>query len=190
VTAQEAPAVPQPKLDPTTGKLQVDRGGARIAGKLPALARKGAAPLAEVSIRGNTALPVERLRAVLKTRAGEPFDPARWEKDLQAISRLYQDQGYQVRLESAPPKNGKVLLKLHEVRVGSVTLKGLDGDAKERAALLARLKQKAGGLYNSKQLQEDFRTLQETKRFQTINPTVEVGENQKIVITWELQEKK
>lgn len=199
VTAQEATpapregtraATPQPKLDPTTGKLQIDRGGARITGKLPAPVRNGAARVSEVSIRGNTAIPVEKLRAVVKTRAGEPFDPARWEQDRQAIARLYQDQGYQVRLESAPPKDGKVLLTLQEVRVGSVALKGLDGDEKERAALLARLKQKAGGLYNSKQLQDDFRTLQETKRFETINPTVEVGEDQKIVITWELQEKK
>jgi hemolysin activation/secretion protein len=199
VTAQEATpaphegtraATPQPKLDRATGKLQVDRGGARITGKLPAPARNGAARVSEVSIRGNTAIPVGKLRAALKTRTGEPFDPARWEQDLQAISRLYQDQGYQVRLESAPLKDGKVRLTLREVRVGSVTLKGFGGDAKERAALLTRLKQKAGGLYNSKQLQDDFRTLQETKRFETINPTVEVGEDQKIVITWELQENK
>lgn len=143
-----------------------------------------------VTIQGATAFTQDELRKVIKTRAGEAFDPQRWQADQEAVSRLYRNKGYQVRLTPQGPENRRLTLRLEELRVGKLQFKWLQPELGRHAELVTeKVQQKAGVLYNVKQLQEDFRAVRALELFETINPMVEVAEDGKISVTWELGKK-
>ncbi len=56
--------------------------------------------------------------------------------------------------------------------------------------VLRELSLRPGALYNTQQLQKDYRALSNLGYFETIDPTVEVAENQTVTITWKLTEKR
>ncbi|MCC2671745.1 MAG: peptidase family protein, partial [Armatimonadetes bacterium] len=172
------------ELDPDTGEVRVPRDGAKITGRLPALVPSRtpvAGALKEVSIRGNTAIPLAELLKVTKTRSGEPFSKSRWDDDLLAVSRRYQDQGYMARFDIEGPKDGKVALVIHELAIGEVRFKWATPDAETHLkAVQKALTLKAGGLYNTKTLQNDYLALSALKLFETISPIVEVAEDGKV----------
>ena len=56
--------------------------------------------------------------------------------------------------------------------------------------VLRELSLKPGALYNTQQLQKDYRALSNLGYFETIDPSVEVAENQTVVVTWKLTEKR
>ncbi|HTE19146.1 MAG TPA: M56 family metallopeptidase [Armatimonadota bacterium] len=193
LTAQAAPdatttALTRPEGPRITGEVTLPRGGPR---RIPAATinrkqKQKPQVLRRLAIHGATAFTQDEIRKVLKTRVGEAFDAQRWEADRTAVSRLYQDQGYQVRLSSEGPEKGHLTLTLQELRVGTVQLKwlqpGLEGHAE---LVLSKLQQKTGVLYNVNQLRKDFRAMNDLNLFEAINPAVEVDEELKVAITWE-----
>jgi hypothetical protein len=165
------------------------------AAALAALPEVGAGKVVgAVRVVGATAIPTEQLLGALKTRAGAEFDPARWKDDLAAVSRLYQELGNQARLvsnEESPEfkADGQLILRVDEVMVGSVKLAWDRKHKTPDTAVLKKLSQTAGRLYNVKQLQQDFRALNDLKVFDKINPMAEVAGDGTVTITWELREK-
>jgi hypothetical protein len=76
---------------------------------------------------------------------------------------------------------------IHELAIGDVKFKWATPDAeKHLKAVQKALTLKAGGLYNTKTLQNDYLALSALKLFETISPIVEVAEDGKVSLTWEL----
>jgi len=176
-------------FDPSTSMLTIPKGAAAITGRIPVPTRP--APVADslqnVEVRGNTVVSSEALLKVLKTRTGEPFDRQSWDADCLAISRLYQDQGYQVTLGSEGPKDGRIVITIRELRVGEVKFKWLTPPSeKQEKAAHEVLGLKRDDLYNTKSLQKDFAALMALGLFDKINPLVEVNQALNVVVVWEV----
>src|SRR5205807_5360591 len=75
-----------------------------------------------------------------------------------------------------------------ELTIESVKINGLH---KTKTYVVMRvLKQRAGKLYNTAQMSKDYQELRKLDFFETINSKVDVSQPGKVVVTWELKEKR
>lgn len=166
--------------------------------------------ITQFDLTGSSIFTDEQLQAVTKTRAGQVFNQVNWQADLNAISKLYTDKGYQARFTFNIDQpdfldRGILRLEIQELKVGSLRIKWPVREIKDRQGNVLRseeqhktrdyvvqreLSQRPGALYNVTQMQKDFRALNNLSYFETINPVVEVAEDLTVAITWELTEKR
>jgi outer membrane protein insertion porin family len=167
----------------------------------------------QFQITGSSLYTDEQLRAAVKTRTGQVFNRINFEADVNAITKLYSDKGYQVRIitnASEPDflERGILKVEVQELKVGKVIVKWPTREIKDKQGNVVRTVQqhktreyvvrrelslKEGALYNLQQLQKDYRALSGLGYFETITPIPEVdvmGAQPTVNITWELTEKR
>jgi len=164
----------------------------------------------ELQITGATLYTDEQLRASLKTKAGQVFNRVDWEADVNTITKMYADKGFQIRpVHNADQpdflERGILRLEVLELKVGAVRLKWPTREIKDKQGnvvrteeqhktknyvVLRELSLKEGALYNQQQLQKDYRALTNLGYFEAINPVVEAADDLTVAITWELTEKR
>lgn len=164
----------------------------------------------QFEVTGSSLFTNEQLQAVLKTRAGEVFNQVNFQQDLNALSKLYSDKGYQIRFTFNTDQpdfldRGILRVEVMELKVGALNIKWPTREVKDKQGNVIRsyeqhktkeyvvrreLSQRPGALYNVQQLQKDFRALNNLNYFESINPVVEVAENLTVSITWELTERR
>jgi outer membrane protein insertion porin family len=164
----------------------------------------------QFEITGSSIFTPEQLQAAVKSKAGEVFNQVNFQQDLNALSKLYSDKGYQIRFTYNTDQpdfvdRGILRIEIQELKVGRLILKWPVRELKDKQGNVIRsyeqhktkdyvvkreLGQQPGALYNVQQLQKDYRALNNLGYFEAINPVVEVAENLTVSITWELTEKR
>src|SRR5439155_13329938 len=83
---------------------------------------------------------------------------------------------------------GALKVQVMELTIDSVKINGLH---KTKTYVVMRvLKQREGKLYNTAQLAKDYQELRKLDFFESINSRVDVSQPGKVVVTWELKEKR
>jgi outer membrane protein assembly factor BamA len=120
----------------------------------PALSAPAAPTVVSVSVTGNAHIPTDRILSVVKTKAGDPFDPAVVQQDLRAISDLgfFADQ--------APPivkqRPDGVAITFRVIENPVVTSIRFEGNKSVSAdTLLALMDTAPGQVFNIKTYQQD-----------------------------------
>ena len=120
----------------------------------PAYAAPAAPTVVSVSVTGNAHIPTDRILAVVKTKVGDPFDPAAVQQDLRAIADLgfFADQ--------APPiikqRPDGVAVTFRVIENPVVTSIRFDGNKSVSAdTLLALMDTAPGQVFNIKTYQQD-----------------------------------
>ncbi len=120
----------------------------------PAISQTQAPTVVAVSVTGNAHVPTDRILAVVKTKAGDPFDPAVVQEDLRAINDLgfFSDQ--------APPvikqRPDGVAITFRVIENPVVTRIDFTGNAHVPAdTLLALMDTATGQVFNLKTYQQD-----------------------------------
>jgi len=107
-----------------------------------------------VSVTGNTHISTDRILAVIQTKAGDPFDPAKVQADLRAINDLgfFADQAPPVIKQR--PDGIAITFRVVENPVVSKIV--FNGNAHVTAdTLLALMDTATGQVFNSKTFQQD-----------------------------------
>lgn len=101
--------------------------------------------ISEISIQGNKELDEGKIRDVLHSRIGSPYDRQRIKEDKEAIRKLYQNEGYyfagiDIQVREDKNHNKKILYHIAEgkkVIIGEIFLKGAKhlkpGEIKKKA---------------------------------------------------------
>lgn len=169
----------------------------------------------ELHVTGSTIFTDEQIHAQLQTRPSRPGDPyvfnrVAFEADHTTLYRMYGDLGYQVEIlfnleEPDFRERGILRIEIQEFRVGALNIRWPLREVRDREGNVLRtepqhktrnyvvmreLSQKPGALYNAEQLQADFRALTALGFFEAINPSQEVDQDQNVIITWELTERR
>ncbi len=120
----------------------------------PAFSAPAAPTVVAVSVTGNTHIPTDRILAVVRTKVGDPFDPAVVQQDLRAIADLgfFADQ--------APPiikqRPDGVAITFRVIENPVVTAIRFNGDKSVSAdTLLALMDTAPGQVFNLKTYQQD-----------------------------------
>jgi outer membrane protein insertion porin family len=167
--------------------------------------------VSEFQITGSSILTEEQLRsAASRTTVGQVFNRRGFEEDVEALTKLYTDKGYQVRMVANLDQpdfleRGILRLEIKELKIGAVRIKWPTREIKDKQGNVVRteeshktrqyvvmreLSQKPGALFNLQQLQRDYRTLSGLGYFETITPQPEVQPDETVTLTWELTEKR
>jgi outer membrane protein assembly factor BamA len=158
VAAPTAAPVTPPPPPPTTPATLAPPSAAPAAPAAPSVsvpANNAPAPtVVDVSVTGNTHVPSDRILSVVRTKVGEPFDPATVTDDLRAIN----DLGYFA--DQAPPvikqRPDGVAVTFRVVENPVVTSIRFQGDKAVSADTLSALMDTAvGQVFNLKTYQED-----------------------------------
>jgi outer membrane protein assembly complex protein YaeT len=120
----------------------------------PALSAPGAPMVVAVSVTGNAHVPTDRILAVVSTKVGDPFDPAKVQADLRAIADLGFFAGQAPPLIKQRPDGIAVTFRVIENPV--VTSIRFDGNKTVSAdTLLALMDTAPGQVFNIKTYQQD-----------------------------------
>jgi outer membrane protein assembly factor BamA len=120
----------------------------------PAISQTQAPTVVAVSVTGNAHIPTDRILAVVKTKAGQPFDPAVVQEDLRSINDLgfFSDQAPPVIKQR--PEGVAITFRVIENPV--VTRINFTGNAHVPAdTLLALMDTAVGQVFNLKTYQQD-----------------------------------
>ena len=109
----------------------VSFGGGTSAGpSRPATERRAEQRIAQVNISGDLAFPEERIRSLLKLRAGDTFDFGRWQDDRDRLEDFYHRNGHlAARVNASRETNGDVVNLVYVIDGGpqtSVDVRGID----------------------------------------------------------------
>lgn len=134
--------------------------------------------VSRISILGITVVTEDEVRAVIRTKEGEMFNPSYLVPDANAISDLYRSKGYfaqVVRYEPSASDAGTIEIQVVETKVNRIIFTGL---TKTRQSVLRKLMdQGEGELLHSPTLTADYRRLVDTQWFEGFDPSVrEAGE--------------
>jgi outer membrane protein insertion porin family len=149
--------------------------------------------LKAIEIMGNTVIKEAQIRAAIKTQTGQVFNLAQWQSDVAAIEDLYKAKSFVAQvLDNIDSKDftdtGILRAQVLELMIEAVKVTGLH---KTKQYVVTRaLRQKAGQLYNIAQMAKDYQELRKLDFFETINSRVDVSQPGKVVVTWELKEKR
>ncbi|MCS7185329.1 MAG: BamA/TamA family outer membrane protein [Armatimonadetes bacterium] len=150
----------------------------------------------DIVFKGNTAIPSEKLKAVMQTQPGKILNFHALRRDLQRIQDLYIANGY-IAQPQAPDilEDGSIVVPIQELKVISVKIDlGQKPKTKEKV-VWRELELKQGQLYNQRVIEEDRRRLFLLDIFEEViveqrdieNPqTGELG----VEVTYRLKEKK
>lgn len=150
----------------------------------------------DIVFKGNTAIPSEKLKAVMQTQPGKILNFHALTRDLQRIQDLYTANGF-IAQPQAPDilEDGTVVIPIQELKVVSVKIDlGKKPKTKEKV-VWRELSLKPGQLYNQRTVEEDRRRLFMLDIFEEIivepravdDPqTGELG----VEVTYRLKEKK
>ncbi|NLC58971.1 MAG: BamA/TamA family outer membrane protein [Armatimonadetes bacterium] len=144
-----------------------------------------------VRFTGVTQLPEAKLREVLHTRPGQPFDAEALARDVQAVEALYRQAGYPLAHVAAGfgiDAEGVVTLPINEGRIEKVVVKGAK---KTRHHVITReLESRAGQVYRREALADDRRRLYDLGFFESVSMVPSAGsEPGKAVLTVEVKER-
>jgi outer membrane protein assembly factor BamA len=120
----------------------------------PATAPQNAPVVVSVSVSGNTHVPTDRILAVVKTKVGDPFDPAVVQDDLRAISDLgyFADQAPPV-IKQRPDGVAITFRVIENPVVSNIRFAGNRTVSSD--TLLALMDTTAGQVFNLKTYQQD-----------------------------------
>lgn len=114
----------------------------------------------DIVFKGNTAIPSEKLKAVMQTQPGKILNIHALRRDLQRIQDLYIANGY-IAQPQAPDilEDGTIVIPIQELKVVSVKIDlGKKPKTKEKV-VWRELELKPGQLYNQRVIEEDRRRL-------------------------------
>lgn len=114
----------------------------------------------DIVFKGNTAIPSEKLKAVMQTQPGKILNFHALRRDLQRIQDLYIANGY-IAQPQAPDilEDGTIVIPIQELKVASVKVDlGQKPKTKEKV-VWRELELKPGQLYNQRIIEEDRRRL-------------------------------
>jgi len=167
----------------------------------------------QIDITGSSIFTDAQLRAAMKTTTGEVFNRTQWDADVRALDKLYTDKGYVVGIldtanQEAPDflDRGILRVEIRELKVGTLDLKWPTREIKDKNDNVVRteeqhktknyvvereLSQRPGALFNSEQINRDYKALSALGFFETINPVVTIDRaNETASVTWELTERR
>ncbi|MCX7642205.1 MAG: BamA/TamA family outer membrane protein [Armatimonadetes bacterium] len=114
----------------------------------------------DIVFKGNTAIPSEKLKAVMQTQPGKILNFHALRRDLQRIQDLYIANGY-IAQPQAPDilEDGTIIIPIQELKVVSVKIDlGQKPKTKEKV-VWRELELREGQLYNQRVIEEDRRRL-------------------------------
>lgn len=150
----------------------------------------------DISFKGNTAIPSEKLKSVMQTQPGKILNLHALRRDLQRIQDLYIANGYLAQpLAPDITEDGRIVIPIQELKVFSVKIDlGQKHKTKEKV-VWRELQLRPGQIYNQKVIEEDRRRLFMLDIFEEVivdwrdveDPqTGELG----VEVTYKLKEKK
>ena len=127
-----------------------------------------AGPVEAVEIEGNTVIPTEELREVLRLNVGDTFTSALAEEDFASLVQAYADQGYVVAAQ--PDYNyldGTYVQRIVELKIAGYRVTFEDDDPSSKDFIVTRYLPDVGEVLN----QDDFvRSLQNVARQGAVQP--------------------
>ncbi len=120
----------------------------------PALAAPAAPTVVSVSVTGNAHIPTDRILSVVKTKVGDPFDPAAVQQDLRAIADLgfFADQAPPI-IKQRPDGVAVTFRVIENPVVSSIRFQGNRSVSAD--TLLALMDTAPGQVFNIKTYQQD-----------------------------------
>ena len=129
-------------------------------------------PVKAIRFTGRTALPEETLLAAIETKPGEPANRVRTERDADAITERYQEEGFEAaRVEDVEIEDGTLTFTIDEGTIARVDVRGarLTGRRRVRAVLGIE----PGDVYSSRALIAGQAALYRTGLFSVVGFGVE-----------------
>ncbi|MFA0746205.1 MAG: hypothetical protein EORIYHIE_000074 [Candidatus Fervidibacter sp.] len=114
----------------------------------------------DIVFKGNTAIPSEKLKAVMQTQPGKILNLHALRRDLQRIQDLYIANGYLAQpLAPDITEDGTIVIPIQELKVASVKIDlGQKPKTKEKV-VWRELQLRPGQIYNQRVIEEDRRRL-------------------------------
>jgi len=115
----------------------------------------------QINITGNTVIPTDKLRSVMRTTVGGVFNSSTFNQDLISIENTYSDQGYIALIQDNtgldPNKSGVVNIYILEVRIEDVRVTG--NKKTKTIVVLREMQSKPGDVYNKRTLFADIQRI-------------------------------
>jgi outer membrane protein insertion porin family len=142
--------------------------------------------ISQVRITGNTVFSTDEILKVMRTQSGRLLNHNDLAADIEAITRLYMQQGYLVNVDPetvGPDRDDPTVLNLplREVTVEAVRVTGLR-KTRERVVLREMRYTRPGALYNLEQIQRDLQRVYNTELFEDLSYKAEIGSDLSKVI--------
>ena len=139
-----------------------------------------------IRVFGNTVVDQRAIRAAISTQVGQVFSAPQLQSDIQAIERLYRDEGYVARVAESildeATRSGILRFEILELRIAEVTMEG--GDAEMRRRADAVLQERAPALYRPGAVSKDQRRLEDVRGVKHALARVEVTSPGQVRIRW------
>ncbi len=149
--------------------------------------------LKTIEIGGNTVIREAQIRERIKTKTDQVFNLAQWQADVAAIESLYRERSFVAQVldnldTQEFAETGILKVQVLELAIESIKIEGLH---KTKPYVVRRvLRQRAGRLYNTQKMAKDYQELRRLDYFEAINSRVDVSQPGKVVVTWEVKEKR
>lgn len=147
--------------------------------------------VSEITFEGATVMSRDQLLGVMKTRPGAVFNRARLADDSRAIDKLYSAEGYILVIVLPPRMTADGVLTL-EIAEGVIEAIKVAGNTRTKDYVIRRyIRTKPGDVYNYRKVAADVGRLSNTRWFETVGQSAEVGsEPGKVILAITIVEKK
>ena len=129
----------------------------------------------DIVFEGNTAIPSEKLKAIMRTEVGKILNTRTFQRDLDRLEEFYQDSGFfaQIGVPDLRP-DGTIVIPILEAKVVSVKLDlGKKPKTKEKT-VWREINLRPGQLFTRRTIEEDRRRLFLLDIFEEVNVDIKV----------------
>lgn len=150
----------------------------------------------DIVFEGNTAIPSEKLKAIMRTQVGKILNTRTFQRDLDRLEEFYQDSGFfaQIGVPDLRP-DGTIVIPILEAKVVSVKLDlGKKPKTKEKT-VWREINLRPGQLFTRRTIEEDRRRLFLLDIFEEVNVDIKPAEdpqtgNPGVEVIYRLKEKR
>lgn len=150
----------------------------------------------DIVFEGNTAIPSEKLKAIMRTEVGKILNTRTFQRDLDRLEEFYQDSGFfaQIGVPDLRP-DGTIVIPILEAKVVSVKLDlGKKPKTKEKT-VWREINLRPGQLFTRRTIEEDRRRLFLLDIFEEVNVDIKPAEdpqtgNPGVEVIYRLKEKR
>ncbi|MFA0732756.1 MAG: hypothetical protein LKKZDAJK_001120 [Candidatus Fervidibacter sp.] len=150
----------------------------------------------DIVFEGNTAIPSEKLKAIMRTEVGKILNTRTLQRDLDRLEEFYQDSGFfaQIGVPDLRP-DGTIVIPILEAKVVSVKLDlGKKPKTKEKT-VWREINLRPGQLFTRRTIEEDRRRLFLLDIFEEVNVDIKPAEdpqtgNPGVEVIYRLKEKR
>jgi outer membrane protein insertion porin family len=150
----------------------------------------------DIVFEGNTAIPSEKLKAMMRTEVGKILNTRTLQRDLDRLEEFYQDSGFfaQIGVPDLRP-DGTIVIPILEAKVVSVKLDlGKKPKTKEKT-VWREINLRPGQLFTRRTIEEDRRRLFLLDIFEEVNVDIKPAEdpqtgNPGVEVIYRLKEKR